>query len=362
MTEKLLGRWVFLDDGLKEGYLRIDEDRVEEICVGHAPAESAKALILPGLVNAHVHIGDSFAYPAPQGTVQEIVGPPNGYKHRMLRTTPEETKITAMASASRDMFASGTLVFGDFREEGVAGVRSLRNALKASPLTMKVFGRPAESSPMDAEIDGLLAETDGIGASSLSDCPYDILRRLSQRAKSARKLFAMHASESIREDIDMILDLKPDFLVHMCKASDDEVEACVEAGVPLVVCPRSNEFFGLDPGIPRLLKKGAIVALGTDNGMIVPPNMFEEMRASFRLSAMSGISTSDIVRLATFNGRKVLNAEPKITTEINPQSDLLAVMVESEDPLHELVTSSGPEDIMGMAKGGEFRRTSDWMR
>jgi cytosine/adenosine deaminase-related metal-dependent hydrolase len=363
MTEKTLGRWLFLPEGLMEGYIRLDGDHVEEICTGRAPEGSPKALVLPSLVNAHVHIGDSVAYPAPRGTVQEIVGPPNGHKHRILRSTPLAAKIAAMEAASAQMISSGTSVFADFREEGLEGVRSLKRALEGSALVAKILGRPVDDSPGIAEVEGILAESDGFGASSLSDCPYDVLNTLSRKAKSAGKLFAMHASESLREDIDLILDLKPDFLVHMCKATDDDIESCVEAQVPLVLCPRSNEFFGLDPGLLRLLKAGAVVALGTDNGMIARPDMFEEMKACFRMNrAWPGISPDDIVRLATFNGRKVLNVEPKITTEINSQSDLLIVRVKSDDPLREIVTSSGSEDIEGMAKGGEFRRTSAWMR
>jgi cytosine/adenosine deaminase-related metal-dependent hydrolase len=363
MTDRVLGRWLFLPEGLREGYMRLDGDHIEEICMGRAPEGSLKAVILPALVNSHVHIGDSVAYPAPKGTVQEIVGPPDGHKHRILRTTPLAAKIAAMEEASAQMLFSGTSMFADFREEGLEGIRSLRRALEGSPLVAKILGRPVENSPGIAEVEGILAEADGFGASSLSDWPYDVLGTLSRKAKSAGKLFAMHASESFREDIDLVLDLKPDFLVHMCKATDDDIESCVEAHVPVVICPRSNEFFGLDPRLPRLLKAGAVIALGTDNGMIARPDMFEEMKACLRMNRdWPGISPDAVVRLATFNGRKVLNAEPKITTEINAQSDLLVVKVKSDDPLREMVTSSRSEDIEGMAKGGEFRRTSAWMR
>jgi cytosine/adenosine deaminase-related metal-dependent hydrolase len=362
MKEEVLGRWLLTDHGLEKGHVRIVDGEVEEICAGAVGGGSANVVLLPGLVNAHVHIGDSVAYPAPKGSVKDLVGP-NGHKHRVLAATPSDRKIEAMRDATREMAASGTALFGDFREEGAEGVRSLRSAVRGTAIGIRVFGRPIGEEYDETELDAVLSEADGIGMSALSDWPCELLERVSKRAKSKGKAFAMHASETVREDIDSILKLKPDFLVHMCKASEDDIRACVDARVGLVVCPRSNEFFGLDPGIPRLLREGATVALGTDNGMIVPPNMLDEMKASFRMSRGYNLaSPADIVRLATFNGRKVLNAEPKITTEISEQSDFLAVRVRGEDPLLELVTDSGSDDIVGMAREGKFRRTGAWTR
>ncbi len=92
-------------------------------------------------------------------------------------------------------------------------------------------------------------------------------------------------------------------------------------------------------------------------------NMLDEMRASYRIGNKEGqVSPIDIIRLATFNGRKVLNAEPKITTEISGKSDLLAVRVKGDNPVLALVTESSSDDIVGMARGGKFRRTGVWTR
>jgi cytosine/adenosine deaminase-related metal-dependent hydrolase len=363
MKEEQIGGWLFGSDGLKRGYIRLVDDQVDEVCEGSAPSSSTKALVIQSFANAHVHLGDSVAYPAPRGTVQEIVGPPDGHKHKVLRATATEDKVAAMRAASEFMTSTGTALFGDFREEGLAGVRALRTALEGGSISAKIFGRPASADPEDSEIDLLLRESDGIGMSSLNDCPYDLLERLSGKAKSSKRMFSLHASEIAREDIDKILDLKPDYLVHMCKATDDDIESCVSAQVPVVVCPSSNEFFGLKPSLPKLLKAGATVAIGTDNGMITRPDMIEEMKASYRISrSQAGVSPSDIVRLATFNGRKVLNADPKITTEINAQSDLVAIRTHGDDPLLELITKSRSDDVLGTSKGGAFRRTSAWRR
>ncbi len=363
MGYELLGRWIFTPGGIEKGCLRISEGRVEEVCWGTAPTEAEKALILPGFVNSHVHLGDSIAYPAPKGSVQELVGPPDGYKHRVLTSRSAADKIAAMRAASQFMTASGTTLFCDFREEGVGGVTALRSATKGVPIEMRVLGRPAGRGPDDSEIETLVKECDGIGMSALSDWPYELLTRLSAKARSAGKSFAVHASETKREDIDRILDLKPAFLVHMCSASDDDIAACADAGVPIVVCPRSNAFFGLDPHIPRLLEAGVTVSLGTDNSMISRPDMIHELHAAREACSSAGkVSLADIVNLATFNGRKVLNAMPKITTEISEESNLVAVRTGGDDPLLELATRSSSDGVLGTAKGGEFRRTRGWTR
>jgi len=363
MKEEVLGRWLLTEKGLMKGHLRVVNGVIEEVCAGTSGGGRENAVVIPALVNSHVHLGDCVAYPAPRGSVKDLVGPPDGHKHRILASTPPDKKIRAMRSAVEMMASSGTTEFGDFREEGIEGVRALRSSVDGIGIEARVFGRPRGRDYDEAELDSILSEADGIGMSALSDWPYEFLERISKRARSKGKIFALHASESVREDIDSILRLKPDFLVHMCKASDDDIRACVDAGIGIVVCPRSNEFFGLNPGIQRLLSAGAVVALGTDNGMIVPPSMLDEMRASYRISNERGrVTPLAIVHLATLNGRKVLNAEPKITTEISCKSDLLVVRVMGEDPLLELVTDSGSDDIVGIARGGKFRRTGAWTR
>lgn len=357
MVSENIGRWLLTEEGVVKGYLRVEDGLVAEICYGEAPEASRKAIVLPAFVNAHVHIGDAVAYPAPKGSVQEIVGPPDGYKHRMLRSVERSKKISAMRAAAELMLSTGTVAFADFREEGVDGVLAAKEALRKGSPRAIILGRPAEPEFTDEEASSLLELCDGFGVSAISDWPFEGLCRLADLAARRRKLFSMHVSECRREDIHAVLDLRPDFLVHMTCASDSDLIACAESGVPVVVCPRSNEFFGLLPDIPRLFRLGVEAALGTDNCMINRPDMLEEVKAAFRLAkAKGGISPFDAVRLATFGGRKVLNAKGKITTEISEQEDLVVIGVRGEDPLFALVTTACSGDIEAVALGGRIRR------
>jgi cytosine/adenosine deaminase-related metal-dependent hydrolase len=361
MKSRTVGRWILTSDGVKKGFLRIEGDSLIEVCWGDAPTDSTKGLVLPAFVNAHTHIGDTVACPAPKGTVKEIVGPPNGYKHRMLRSKSADEKTAAMRSAVEMMKASGTALFADFREEGIEGLKYFRDAVGEGSPHAIVFGRPTGTEPTRKEVNDLLRACDGLGFSAISDWPAAVLKTMSRQAKAAGKLFAIHASEAAREDIDSIFDLKPDFLVHMCKATKDDLVACEDADVPIVVCPTSNRFFGLDPNIPRLLKAGITVGLGTDNGMIARPDMLAELKTAYALSnERARARPLEIVGLATFGGRKVLNADAKITTEINENSDLVVIRTSGKDPLKDLVTKSDSGDILAVIQGRKVGRTSAW--
>jgi len=356
MKEILAGKWLLTFDGAVPGYLRIEEDSVSEVCLGKAPSDSIKAIIVPGFVNAHTHIGDSVAFPAPKGSVEEIVGPPDGFKHRVLRSTPRKSKVDAMKESIRLMSQTGTSAFVDFREGGLEGLREISDALTDESPKSVVLGRPLGVESKRREIDAILDACDGIGMSACRDWPSEVLRDVSRAAKSKKKMFALHASEVVREDMDQILDLGPSFLVHMTCAFESDLAQCAREGLPIVVCPRSNEFFGLRPDIPMMLRAGVTVGLGTDNCMVSKPDMLEELKAAYRLGkAKGGITPLETVRLASFSGRKVLNANGNITTEIDVKDDLAVIGMGGDNPLRDLVTVGRSENIKALVRGGKVR-------
>jgi cytosine/adenosine deaminase-related metal-dependent hydrolase len=360
MSEFRVGRWLFSGDDLTPGYLRIVDGSVAEVCPEQPPQDSTRAVVLPAFVNAHTHIGDAFAFPAPQGSVEETVGP-GGYKHRALSSASAAEKTAGMESAIALMIRTGTTSFVDYREEGVGGASALREVLSGKAVHGVVLGRPSSADGFGEEIDTLLEVCDGLAFSAISDWPEEVLLEASARCRRDGKIFSLHASEVRREPIDAVLGLEPDFLVHMTAATDEDLRECVEADVPVVVCPRSNAFFGISPDIPRLLRLGATVALGTDNAMVCHPDMLSETRAAFELSSrFGGISAAEAICLATLSGRKVLNVKGKITTELSVSDDLIAVEVEGEDPLLELVSSAETTSVSAVIHQGKVWRPSVW--
>jgi len=341
----------------------VHDGLVAEICYGEPPPGSFKALVLPSFINAHTHLGDSVAYPAPKASLSEIVAPPDGYKHRMLRSVSREAKVEAMRSSLETMEQGGTSAFVDFREEGVKGIQEIRESIGGGWPDCVLLGRPVEAGTDDTEVSLLLEACDGIGVSALSDWPVDTIRNLARRSRSAGRLFAMHASEAVREDIDQILELRPDMLVHMTQATDDDLAKVAEERIPVAVCASSNEFFGFRPDIRGMLESGVTVCMGTDNAMITVPDMLEEVKTVYGLAGGGGrISPSQAVYLATHAGHKVLNGLRRITRTAADWTDLAVIAVGGEDPLGAVVTTSSSTDIVAVVRGGKVRRTRPWSR
>ncbi len=98
-----------------EGRIVIDEaGRIEAI---EEAAVESDDIICPAFVNAHTHIGDSIAKEAGRGlSLEELVAPPDGLKHRLLRSADREDLVREMRRSLRFMQESGTAACLDFRE------------------------------------------------------------------------------------------------------------------------------------------------------------------------------------------------------------------------------------------------------
>ena len=74
-----------------EGRVVVEDGEITT--VEEASVES-NDVVLPAFVNAHTHVGDSIAKEAGEGlSLEELVAPPDGLKHRLLRDTSRDEKI-----------------------------------------------------------------------------------------------------------------------------------------------------------------------------------------------------------------------------------------------------------------------------
>ena len=262
-----------------------------EIAAIEETAVDSDDIVVPAFVNAHTHIGDAIAKEAGEGLpLEDLVAPPDGLKHRLLREADRTQLVAAMERALSYMEQSGTGTFFDFREGGVDGVRALRQALTESPLESVVLGR---------ETVDVLAEADGFGASGAND---DTFGRERRATREADKLFGIHAGEVDASDINPALDLDPDFLVHMVHAEALHLQRVDDSEIPVVVCPRSN--LVTDVGLPPVedLVRRTTVALGTDNVFLNSPSMFREMEFTAKLY---DLTARDVLQMATVNGAEI---------------------------------------------------------
>ena len=276
-----------------EGRVVIDDDgRIERV---EEEAVDSSAIVLPAFVNAHTHVGESIAKEAGGGlSLEELVAPPDGLKHRLLRETPRADLVEGIRRSLRYMIEGGTAACFDFREGGVAGVRMLRDAARGLEIDAFAFGRESIEA-MDAG--------DGFGASGANDAVFD---RERAATREADKPFAIHAGEADSSDLNPALDLDPDFLVHVVHPEPVHLERIEDSGVPIVVCPRSNLVTGVGlPPVEELIERTTL-ALGTDNVMLNSPSMFRELAF---LSKLTDLSARQLLRMATVNGAALLDLE-----------------------------------------------------
>jgi len=322
-------------EGFEKGYLGFEKGIIVDKGKGVCPKKPiAKGLIIPSFVNAHTHIGDSFIknknVKLPRN-IEKLVAPPNGLKHKLLDEATEKELIDGMEESIVIMLKSGTKYFCDFREDGVIGICLLKTALQLWNISSSILSRPSTLSYNKTELDILLKNSDGIGLSAISDWEYSELQKIAKHAKSKNKIFAIHASERIKEDIDQILDLKPDFLVHMTKANESDFIRTKEANIPIVLCPRANAFFNLKPDVKLIKKTGVDIALGTDNAMLNSPSIIDEM-IYFR-SHFKEFSLLEILKMTTYTPRKVLNLDGDILG-LNSRAEFLVLDGETLKPLY----------------------------
>ncbi len=314
--------------GRRPGWVTSEDGRVTGIGTGQCPVEpDGTGLIVTDVVNMHTHCAD-YGLTIPEGmSLTDLVAPPDGLKHRYLRETPSERIGDDMARFSRDSRSSGSRTFVDFREGGLEGCRLLR----ANCPDAVILGRPTSPEFDPDEVESILEVADGIGISSISDMDRGYIESVADIVRERRKIFAIHASERVREDIDFILSLDPAFVVHMCEATDDDIAKCAEAEVPIVVCPTSNAYFGKVPPIARAQALGADLALGTDNGMLCAPDMLSEASVFASVAASQGGDPDACLRALTCVTGKILNAVTSNQESTGPGPATVLLTLESSE-------------------------------
>jgi cytosine/adenosine deaminase-related metal-dependent hydrolase len=287
---------IYYNGKMRKGTLKIND---ETTFIDNISNNGMYGTLIPMPVNAHTHTGDSFISEEPEGNLVEIVGP-GGFKHRQLESATDKAIVNGMEKSNHFMEMAGTLAYFDFRENGIHGVELLKNA-KSDYIKPVVLGRPFGNDG----INDLIEKADGIGLSSISDMEYEKAMEISEIANKKHKITALHFSENVREDIDKILNLKPDMLVHGIEASKSDLEKVKFMDIPVVITPRSNIFYGKNPDYGKF--KGNTLMLGTDNVFITEPDIFAEMDFLYRYQRFKNyISPNEILKFAIENPRKFM--------------------------------------------------------
>jgi cytosine/adenosine deaminase-related metal-dependent hydrolase len=343
----------------------VDVGPAAEVLLRHAGAvvERVRGALLPGLVNAHVHIELS----ALRGHVPGGAGFVPWVEH-MLAVRAEihpEGDTETIDRAVDELDAFGTIAVGEVTNT-LAAVRAIARRGLVGSVFHEVFG--LELDPLERR----LAELHKVVEHQVGSWPRDLAytptahtlytthpavtrrilgdaNRLGLRASvhvaehPAERRFLMHGDGPIADWYESRLRLPrasithprkspiayadelgvlaPHVLcVHLTDARPDELALVAERRAPVCFCPRSNLF--IETKLPPLLAAraaGILPALGTDS---LASNSSLDVLAEARALAdrFPTIPARDLVRMATWEGARALGRDDvgRIARGTNP--------------------------------------------
>lgn len=328
---------------LEQAHLTIAEGKIIEVGEGYVSdgLDYKKYLVTPSFLNAHTHIGDSFAKEAVLGlAVEQAVGK-KGLKWGLYQKSSRQERVNAMKDSLKYMLSSGTTKFADFREQGSVGMEELRMALSESKIKPVILGRDVDES-----------ECDGLGLN---------LYQTGQIPAKRKKILALHAGEKEGE-AETALEYNPDVIIHFTKAGIKEIKKAARKKISIVICPRSNSMLNAGfPQVREMLDAGINVSLGTDNVMVNQPNMFREMEYLSKVSSLQGkpLKPMEVFRMATCNGAKTFKVNSGLTKK-NMNADLMFVdknapnIKDNRNMLATIVHRCEPENVRKVMINGVF--------
>ena len=193
--------------------------------------------------------------------------------------------------------------------------------------------------------------------------------------KNRKLLIGIHGAES-RESVEfsksltgktevfrIMRFLKPDYIVHMTNATDEDISLVASSRTGVVICPRANGVLGA--GIPRvaeMLSRGCRIAIGTDNVMLNSPDIFREMDYIWKTSRAIGgnfIEAKEILKMSTVNAAHILGLNSGCIEE-GRSADLLFIDKKYLDlyPIHNpyvsIIHRASSDSIKGVMIDGRL--------
>lgn len=335
------------------GWVWVVDDRIVDVGAGAAPArllsqaarvlEATHMAVLPGLVNAHTHLSQTFMRglgddkPLLQW-LKQIMWP------IQAAFTPEDMRLASLLGLVENLRCGVTAVNQHHKLPAPAMSDAAFAAAQAVGLRMQLargwvdLGDAAEApDAILAEMERLFAQWHGAedGRLTLSfgpmvpwRCSDATMCRCLVQARAWGVPTHIHVAEA-RDEIELLqartgyrhvewlhaLDaLGPDAqLVHCVHLTEAEQELIAASGAVVVHCPTSNMVLasGIAP-IPALLRRGVPVALGTDGSASHnSQDVLETLKTAVLLAKVGGgdptaIASLDALRMLTTNGAKIM--------------------------------------------------------
>jgi 5-methylthioadenosine/S-adenosylhomocysteine deaminase len=369
------------DTIIEDGGVLIAGSRIADIGAYHdvaarhpgvAELDAAGFVVMPGLVNSHVHLSMTLL----RGVADDVEAtawlPVMWALEKHL--TPEAVYAGALLGIA-EMLASGTTCFNDhyFQMGQVAkavqetGIRAqLAEAILENRDVKKGQSELAAGSQFAADWNG---KAEGrivtrMGPHSLYTCSTPLIVQARQTADQLGVGLHMHVAESKFEmklvgrkhragetsvqHLDGLGVLRDDFvLAHGLTMDDRDQQIVAKRGIGIAHCPQAYAKVGgwPFPPVEKWAKHGVNIGLGTD-GVASNNNLdlFDEMRfgtLARKLFAKNGtvLSARQMIRMATIDGARLLGWAHEIgSLEVGKRADLILVDFRKPHltPLHNL--------------------------
>ncbi len=343
-------------------------------------------LLMPGLVNAHVHLELS----ALRGCTQSGggFGPWLTSMMNKRATVRPEEDIEAIDAAVSELLRAGTVALGEVTNT-LASVEVLRSA----PLLVRVFhevfgmGQDAASAmraqaarTRDAMADWPPHLSYALAPHTLYSLHPQVARDIVDGAQAAGQRTSLHLSEHAAERAFLLDKTGPfaEFLaarnipvadfqapgvspveyaerlgvlgpnviaVHLCATTADELKRVAAAGAQSVLCPRSNLFIELRlPPLYDILEAGLLPGLGTDS-LASNTTLDVLAEASALRDRFPQADPLLLVSMATWYGAVALGLEHRVGAlreGLSPGLLSVELSCVSDDPLKQLLRSPPP--------------------
>jgi 5-methylthioadenosine/S-adenosylhomocysteine deaminase len=383
---------------INNGTILVDENglisHIAEGTISHSAQtviDARGAIVMPGLVNAHAHLGM---------TLFRGLGDDMNLEDFLARLMPAEIQILnhdavvagTELGALESLLGGITTTLDMYYLPDAAQEVAQRSGMRIYSAPNLLEGDGPEPLPFDARMDWAeqwLIQANATGNDSLNWlAPHstyllgeDHLLRIAALAEKYNAHIHVHAAESLGEmqlvakrhngrtpiqvlaDTDLLTDA---VIAHGVHLTDEDIELIAEHGASVTHCPASNQ--KLASGTARIIdlhSAGVNIALGTDG----PASGNDlDLWLAMRLAGYAQKNTAndptampalDVLRMATINGAKALHADHLIgSLELGKSADIIVLDADSPsltpifDPHVAIVAAAGRGDVYSVIVNG----------
>ncbi|MFO0619475.1 MAG: DUF4215 domain-containing protein [Polyangiaceae bacterium] len=315
----------------------------------------AEAVISPGLINTHDHIG--WANEAPYTDTGERYE----QRHDWRKGLNGHTKITSAGGASTTQKAWGELRFL------MSGATSLVGSGSATGFLRNLDGSAQEGLGVDPVDFDTFPLGDSNGTQLATGCGYPGINTTS--AIAADSAYFPHIAEGIDafahnefdcvDDDRMMHDLiqPQSAFIHAVGLTPSDYAQMAGGGTSLIWSPRSNvTLYGDTAQVTVAKRMGVNIALGTDWVVSGSMNMQRELTCASELNATyydHVFSDGDLFRMVTLNAAKAIHAETAIGSLAEGLTGDIAIYDARVHTDYRAIIDGEPKDVALVLRGGK---------